>query len=173
MIPRASIDGALAAGIPGMPAALAHIAERYGRLPLSVSVQLAIRIEREGTAADEHPQRVVYVLLLDAEKLQPVLIDRDPTALRRRPRRLLRLLLPYGIVAALLAAQPNFGSILAIGLAISIFQAVTQIQEMTLSFIPKLIGMAIALIVTGTWMLQLIMNFTIRLFENIPSMVVG
>jgi cell division protein FtsW (lipid II flippase) len=49
----------------------------------------------------------------------PVLIDRDPTALRRRPRRLLYLLIPYGIVAALLAAQPNFGSILAIGLAIA------------------------------------------------------
>ena len=49
----------------------------------------------------------------------PVLIDRDPTGLRRRPRRLLRLLLPYGIVAGLLAAQPNFGSILAIGVAIA------------------------------------------------------
>lgn len=49
----------------------------------------------------------------------PVLIDRDPTGLRRRPRRLLRLLLPYGIVAGLLAAQPNFGSVLAIGLAIA------------------------------------------------------
>jgi cell division protein FtsW (lipid II flippase) len=49
----------------------------------------------------------------------PVLIDRDPTGLRRRPGRLLRLLIPYAIVAALLAAQPNFGSILAIGLSIA------------------------------------------------------
>lgn len=49
----------------------------------------------------------------------PVQIDRDPTGLRRRPRRLLRLLIPYALVAGLLAWQPNFGSILAIGLAIA------------------------------------------------------
>jgi cell division protein FtsW (lipid II flippase) len=49
----------------------------------------------------------------------PVLIDRDPTGLRRRPKRLFMLLMPYGIVALLLAAQPNYGSILAIGLAIA------------------------------------------------------
>jgi cell division protein FtsW (lipid II flippase) len=49
----------------------------------------------------------------------PVLIDRDPVGLRRRPRQLFRLLLPFGIVAALLAAQPNFGSILAIGLCVA------------------------------------------------------
>jgi cell division protein FtsW (lipid II flippase) len=49
----------------------------------------------------------------------PVLIDRDPTGLRRRPKRLFLLLMPYGIVAILLAAQPNYGSILAVGLAIA------------------------------------------------------
>jgi rod shape determining protein RodA len=49
----------------------------------------------------------------------PVLIDRDPTGLRRRPRRLLHLLIPFGLVAALLAAQPNFGSILAMSLAVA------------------------------------------------------
>ena len=49
----------------------------------------------------------------------PVLIDRDPVGLRRRPAQLLRLLLPFGIVAVLLAAQPNFGSILAIGLCVT------------------------------------------------------
>jgi len=49
----------------------------------------------------------------------PVLIDRDPVGLRRRPRQLLRLLLPFCIVAVLLAAQPNFGSILAIGLCVA------------------------------------------------------
>jgi flagellar biosynthetic protein FliQ len=70
-------------------------------------------------------------------------------------------------------AAPLLLTALIVGLLIGMIQAATQIQEMTLSFIPKLIGMAIALIVTGTWMLQLIMNFTIRLFENIPSMVVG
>jgi cell division protein FtsW (lipid II flippase) len=49
----------------------------------------------------------------------PVLIDRDPVGLRRRPRQLLRLLVPFCIVALLLAAQPNFGSILAIGLCVA------------------------------------------------------
>lgn len=49
----------------------------------------------------------------------PVLIDRDPAGLRRRPGQLLRLLLPYAIVCALLAAQPNFGSILAISLCVA------------------------------------------------------
>ncbi|MDX1335990.1 MAG: flagellar biosynthesis protein FliQ [Gammaproteobacteria bacterium] len=70
-------------------------------------------------------------------------------------------------------AAPLLLTALIVGLVIGMIQAATQIQEMTLSFIPKLIGMAIALIVSGTWMLHLIMNFTIRLFENIPAMVVG
>jgi flagellar biosynthetic protein FliQ len=70
-------------------------------------------------------------------------------------------------------AAPLLLTALIVGLLIGMIQAATQIQEMTLSFIPKLIGMAIALIVTGTWMLQLIMNFTTRLFENIPTMVGG
>jgi flagellar biosynthetic protein FliQ len=70
-------------------------------------------------------------------------------------------------------AAPLLLTALIVGLLIGMIQAATQIQEMTLSFIPKLIGMAIALIVSGTWMLHLIMNFTTRLFENIPSMVGG
>ena len=70
-------------------------------------------------------------------------------------------------------AAPLLLTALIVGLLIGMIQAATQIQEMTLSFIPKLIGMAVALIVTGTWMLHLIMNFTIRLFENIPAMVGG
>ncbi len=51
---RASLDGPLAAGIPGMPAALAHIAREYGRLPLSETLAPAIRLAREGFAVDEH-----------------------------------------------------------------------------------------------------------------------
>lgn len=54
VIPKASLDGALAAGIPGEPAALAHIAERYGALPLSQSLQPAIRAAAEGFPADGH-----------------------------------------------------------------------------------------------------------------------
>jgi flagellar biosynthesis protein FliQ len=70
-------------------------------------------------------------------------------------------------------AAPLLLTALIVGLLIGMIQAATQIQEMTLSFIPKLIGMALALLVTGTWMLQLIMNFTTRLYESIPSMIGG
>jgi flagellar biosynthetic protein FliQ len=70
-------------------------------------------------------------------------------------------------------AAPLLLTALIVGLLIGMIQAATQIQEMTLSFIPKLIGMALALLITGTWMLQLIMNFTTRLYESIPSMIGG
>ncbi len=59
VIPGLSQDGALAAGIPGEPAALAHIAERYGRLPLARSLAPAIRLAREGFAVDERLQRAI------------------------------------------------------------------------------------------------------------------
>jgi flagellar biosynthetic protein FliQ len=58
-----------------------------------------------------------------------------------------------------------------IGLAVSIFQAVTQIQEQTLSFIPKVIGIAAVIIVAGPWMLGQIVSYTQDLYERIPSLV--
>jgi len=73
-------------------------------------------------------------------------------------------------VTAMLAA-PLLLSALAVGLLIGMLQAATQINEMTLSFIPKLIVLALALTVAGPWMLQLIMSFTRRMFENIPSLI--
>jgi flagellar biosynthetic protein FliQ len=73
-------------------------------------------------------------------------------------------------ITALLAA-PLLLSALAIGLLVGMFQAATQIQEMTLSFIPKLIVMALALMVSGTWMIHLVVNFTERLFESIPALI--
>lgn len=72
-------------------------------------------------------------------------------------------------VVVLLAA-PLLLSALAVGLLIGIFQAATQIQEMTLSFIPKLMAIAIALVAAGPWMLQVIINFTLRLYTSIPAM---
>jgi len=73
-------------------------------------------------------------------------------------------------VTAMLAA-PLLLSALAVGLLIGMLQAATQINEMTLSFIPKLIILALSLTVAGPWMLQLIMSFTRRMFENIPSLI--
>jgi flagellar biosynthetic protein FliQ len=54
---------------------------------------------------------------------------------------------------------------------VSIFQAATQINEQTLSFIPKLIGMFVVLIIAGPWMLGMMVDFIQRLFSNIPWMV--
>lgn len=60
---------------------------------------------------------------------------------------------------------------LAIGLLISIFQAATQINEMTLTFVPKLIVMAILLMMTGSWMLQVLIDYTRGLFQAIPHLI--
>lgn len=60
---------------------------------------------------------------------------------------------------------------LAAGLVVSLFQAATQINEITLSFIPKLLVTVLAMAIGGPWMLQLLMGFTQRLYDNIPSMI--
>jgi flagellar biosynthetic protein FliQ len=73
-------------------------------------------------------------------------------------------------VTALLAA-PMLLSALAVGLFVGMIQAATQIQEMTLTFIPKLVVLVFALLVAGSWMLGLITDFSIRLIENIPVMI--
>ena len=72
---------------------------------------------------------------------------------------------------ALLLAAPLLLTSLAVGVIVGIFQAATQINEMTLSFIPKLIAMAAVMLMAGPWMLQLLIDFTRRLFENIPSLI--
>ncbi len=73
-------------------------------------------------------------------------------------------------VTALLAA-PMLLSALAVGLFVGMIQAATQIQEQTLTFIPKLMVMVFALLAGGSWMLGLITDFSIRLIENIPVMI--
>jgi len=60
---------------------------------------------------------------------------------------------------------------LVLGLVVSVFQAVTQIQEQTLSFIPKIIGMAVVLVVLGPWMLGQIIGWTEELYGQIPQLV--
>ena len=71
----------------------------------------------------------------------------------------------------LMLAAPMLVVALAVGLLVGVFQAATQINEMTLSFIPKLLGMATALVVAGPWMLKELVNYTHTLFESIPSLV--
>ncbi|MES9940810.1 MAG: flagellar biosynthesis protein FliQ [Candidatus Thiodiazotropha sp. 6PLUC2] len=60
---------------------------------------------------------------------------------------------------------------LAVGLIIAMFQAATQINEMTLTFIPKLVVSGLILMWAGNWMLQLLMNFSINLIESIPELI--
>ena len=62
---------------------------------------------------------------------------------------------------------------LIVGVAVSVFQAVTQIQEQTLSFIPKIVGMAVLVVVAGPWMLGQLITWTQQLYAGIPSMVGG
>lgn len=75
------------------------------------------------------------------------------------------------ISTGLLIAAPILIVSLVVGLLISIFQATTQIQEQTLTFVPKLVTIAIVGIITGTWMLNTIVNFTQRIFELIANIV--
>ena len=63
------------------------------------------------------------------------------------------------------------GAALAVGLFIGVIQAATQIQEMTLSFIPKLFTLVLVLFVLGPWMLRIIVTFSQRLFMDIPGLV--
>jgi flagellar biosynthetic protein FliQ len=71
----------------------------------------------------------------------------------------------------LLVSAPLLLTALVIGLVVSIFQAATQINEMTLSFIPKLLGMFAVLIIAGPWMLEMLTDYMQRLFTSIPFMV--
>jgi len=73
----------------------------------------------------------------------------------------------------LLISAPILLTALATGLIVSIFQAATQINEMTLSFIPKLLAMFIALIFAGPWMLQLMLDYIGRLYATIPWIAAG
>ena len=62
---------------------------------------------------------------------------------------------------------------LIIGLVVSVFQAVTQIQEQTLAFIPKVIGLAVVMVVGGPWMLGQVVTYTQELYSAIPTLVGG
>ncbi|NOY66339.1 MAG: flagellar biosynthesis protein FliQ [Gammaproteobacteria bacterium] len=73
-------------------------------------------------------------------------------------------------VTSLLAA-PILLSVLVVGLVVGMFQTVTSIQEMTLSFIPKLIVLVLVLAIGGDWMLTLMMDFMRQMFEEIPNYI--
>lgn len=72
---------------------------------------------------------------------------------------------------ALAMAAPLLLVTLTVGLVISVFQAATQINEMTLSFIPKIIAMVAALVLAGPWLINLMVDYMRQLFTSIPNLV--
>ena len=72
---------------------------------------------------------------------------------------------------ALLLALPGLLTGMFLGLAVSIFQATTQINEMTLSFIPKILGVIIVIVLTMPWMLNSMTDFSINIFNMIPEFI--
>ena len=76
-----------------------------------------------------------------------------------------------GMRVTLSLAAPLLLTALAIGLLVSLFQAATQINEMTLSFIPKILGVFVVLIFAGPMLMQLITDFTRELFRNLPPLI--
>ena len=77
----------------------------------------------------------------------------------------------HALELTLLLAAPLLLVALVTGLVIGAFQAATQINEMTLSFIPKLLAMAATLIIAGPWMLKLMVSYTRELIESIPMLI--
>ncbi|HET9869551.1 MAG TPA: flagellar biosynthesis protein FliQ [bacterium] len=73
------------------------------------------------------------------------------------------------LLVTLLVSAPILGLGLIVGVLVSIFQAVTQIQEMTLSFIPKIIAIFVAILIFGKWMMLILLNFTSNLWINMPD----
>ena len=76
----------------------------------------------------------------------------------------------HAMETLLMLSAPILLVVLVIGLVVSIFQAATQINEQTLSFIPKLVGVFAALVVAGPWMLSVMVDYMRMVFTNIPSM---
>ena len=77
----------------------------------------------------------------------------------------------HALEVTLLLSAPLLITALAIGVLVGVFQAATQINEMTLSFIPKVLAMAAALVAFGPWMLKLIVNYARELIMSIPTLV--
>lgn len=75
------------------------------------------------------------------------------------------------LLLTIMVAGPMLAFGLVIGLVISVFQAVTQINEMTLTFVPKIIGIALALLIFLPWMINMLTDFTRHMFELIPQLV--
>ncbi len=77
----------------------------------------------------------------------------------------------HALYVAMMIAAPLLLTALVVGLVIGVVQAATQINEMTLSFIPKVISMALVVLIAGPWMLRTLVQFTRQLIESLPSVI--
>lgn len=75
------------------------------------------------------------------------------------------------LTAIIVLCAPAMGGALVVGLAIAIFQAATSIQEMTLSYVPKMLVVVVILFIAFGFMLQFIVDFTVRIFDFIPTIL--
>lgn len=80
-------------------------------------------------------------------------------------------LVQQALQVTVMVSAPMLGAGLATGLLISLFQAATQINEMTLSFIPKLLVLVLVMVVAGPWMLNTMIDYMQRLFSSIPALI--
>ncbi|MBS4198969.1 flagellar biosynthesis protein FliQ [Bacillus sp. FJAT-49732] len=76
-----------------------------------------------------------------------------------------------GVYTILIVAGPILVVALAVGLAVSIFQATTQIQEQTLAFIPKIVAVLLGIVVLGPWMLSRLLSYATEIFQNLTRFV--
>lgn len=83
---------------------------------------------------------------------------------------LMHIALQVMLVSAKLAA-PALVTSLVVGFAVSMFQSATQLQEFTLSFVPKVVAVGIALLICGHWMMTTLVSFTQQLFAELPSLL--
>lgn len=89
-----------------------------------------------------------------------------------RDQTVIELALQAILLAAKLSA-PILLTALGVGFVISLFQSVTQIQEPTLSFVPKALAIAVVIVISGNWMLQQLVSFTTELYQRIPTILLN
>ena len=75
-----------------------------------------------------------------------------------------------GLYLAIIASAPPIAASMLVGLAVSIFQATTQIQEQTLSFVPKVLAVFVSLVIAGPWIGRQLLRFTRAIFEGFPGL---
>ncbi len=78
-----------------------------------------------------------------------------------------------GLIIAAKLAAPLLVTALVVGFAISLLQSITQVQEVTLSFVPKVIAVGLALLISGNWMISEAIAFTHEMFDRIPQLLSG